>query len=74
MAGSDKVDNENQETFAIDSENDGVLTESLAVESQSITLADLQEVRNDLVHTDLFGTFVLLGALVASVIFQRWIK
>lgn len=68
------MDNENQETFAIDSENDGVLTESPAVESQSITLADLQEVRNDLVHTDLFGTFVLLGALVASVIFQRWIK
>ena len=68
------MDNENQETFAIDSENDGVLTVSPAVESQSITLADLQEVRNDLVHTDLFGTFVLLGALVASVIFQRWIK
>ena len=37
----------------------------------AITLVDVQQVRDDIINADLFGSFLICGAIVAAVLFRR---
>lgn len=52
----------------------GVAVEPTATEVQSITVEAVSQVRDDIVHADLFGSFLLCGTLVALALFGRWHK
>ena len=47
-------------------------TQSVATETEAITLEDLQAIRDDLVHTDLFGSFLICGCIVSLALFRRF--
>lgn len=48
-----------------------ISTEADSTEVETVTLADIHQVRDDIVHADLFGSFLVCGCIVAAVLFRR---
>lgn len=43
------------------------------METTEVVLVDVvYQLRDDLVHTELFSSFLICGAIVAAVLFRRW--
>ncbi len=65
----------NDEAYEVDialQETSGYDTELTSTEGEAITLADLEAIRDDLVHTDLFGSFLICGCIVSLALFRRF--
>ena len=60
-----EIDSALQEQF-------GEFAEPVSETVESISLEDLQAIRDDLVHTELFGSFLVCGCIVALALFRRF--
>lgn len=49
-------------------------TEPLATEVQVVIVQDLESYVNDIVHVNLFGSFLICGCLCAIALFRWWRK
>lgn len=59
------------ETLSIEAlETEGTTTEATVV----VPVESLEQLRQDVVHADLFGSFLICGTLVGLAIFWRWLK
>lgn len=55
-------------------ETSGENTEPTSPEMESITLADVHEMTSNIVHTNLFGSFLICGTLVGIFLWRRIAK
>lgn len=64
---------ENEDTELL-SESAPVQTETGAAVALVASSEDLQEMTSDIVHADLFGSFLICGTLVGIILFGRLFK
>lgn len=47
-------------------------SEPLATEGEMAIVAALYDVKQDIVHTQLFGSFLVCGAIIGAILLRRW--
>lgn len=63
-----------EETIYIHPDYFSTPAEPLATEGETIILAALYDVKQDIVHTQLFGSFLVCGAIIGALLLRRWQK